>query len=159
MKNMNKEEKLMDKKISASYEATKTNEEINDKRFENTPLECVIMIVSSIFIVLTLFGIWYLLRKSGSELAYSKNDYVYYFKIDDTEYYVDPLKQKLRFDSPFPLDSFSFFNIGGKSGYAYIPNQNNRKTVVTFVTEDGYEITTDNFMMKKILRENIRGEK
>ena len=40
------------------------------------------------------------------------------------------------------------------SGYAYIPNQNNRKTVVTFVTEDGYEITTDNFMMKKILREN-----
>ena len=28
MKNMNKEEKLMDKKISASYEATKTNEEI-----------------------------------------------------------------------------------------------------------------------------------
>ena len=138
----------------------KTKDEVTKtKDLENTPLECVIMIVSSIFIVLTLFGIWYLLRKSGSELAYSKNDYVYYFKIDDTEYYVDPLKQKLRFDSPFPLDSFSFFNIGGKSGFAYIPNQNNRKTVVTFVTEDGYEITTDNFMMKKILRENIRGEK
>lgn len=46
------------------------------KDLENTPLECVIMIVSSIFILLTLFGIWYLLRKSGSELAYSKNDYV-----------------------------------------------------------------------------------
>ena len=90
----------------------KTKDEVTKtKDLENTPLECVIMIVSSIFIVLTLFGIWYLLRKSGSELAYSKNDYVYYFKIDDTEYYVDPLKQKLRFDSPFPLDSFSFFNI------------------------------------------------
>lgn len=83
MKNMNKEEKLMDKKISASYEATKTNEEINDKRFENTPLEYVIMTVLSIFILLTLFGIWYLLRKSGSVLAYSKNDYVYYFKFED----------------------------------------------------------------------------
>ena len=138
----------------------KTKDEVTKtKDLENTPLECVIMIVSSIFIVLTLFGIWYLLRKSGSELAYSKNDYVYYFKIDDTEYYVDPLKQKLKFDSPVPLDSFSFINIGGKSGFAYIPNQNNRKTVVTFVTEDGYKITTDNFMMKKVLRENIRGEK
>ena len=41
------------------------------KDLENTPLECVIMIVSSIFILLTLFGIWYLLRKSGSVLAYS----------------------------------------------------------------------------------------
>ncbi len=37
-----------------------------------------------------------------------------------------------------------------------MPNQNNRKTVVTFVTEDGYEITTDNFMMKKILREKTK---
>ena len=138
----------------------KTKDEVTKtKDLENTPLECVIMIVSSIFIVLTLFGIWYLLRKSGSVLAYSKNDYVYYFKIDDTEYYVDPLKQKLKFYSPLPLDSYSFFSIGGKSGCAYIPNQNNRKTVVTFVTEDGYEITTDNFMMKKVLRENIRGEK
>ena len=138
----------------------KTKDEVTKtKDLENTPLECVIMIVSSIFIVLTLFGIWYLLRKSGSELAYSKNDYVYYFKIDDTEYYVDPLKQKLKFDSPLPLDSFCFINIGGKSGFAYIPNQNNRKTVVTFVTEDGYKITTDNLMMKKVLRENIRGEK
>lgn len=127
------------------------------KDLKNTPLEYVIMIVLSIFIGFILFGIWYLLRKSDSELAYSKNDYVYYFKIDNTEYYVDPLKQKLKFDSPLPLDSYSFINIGGKSGYAYIPNQNNRKTVVTFVTEDGYEITTDNFMMKKVLRENIRG--
>ena len=129
-----------------------------EKDLKNTPLEYVIMIVLSIFLAFTLLGIGYLLRKSGSELGYSKYDYVYYFKIDDTEYYVDPLKQKLKFDSPLPLDSLSFINIGGKSGYAYIPNQNNRKTVVTFVTEDGYEITTDNFMMKKILRENIRGE-
>lgn len=127
-----------------------------EKDLKYTPLEYVIMIVLSIFLMLTLFGIEYLLRKSGSELAYSKNDYVYYFKIDDTEYYVDPLKQKLKFDSPLPLDSFSFINIDGKSGYAYIPNQNNRKTVVTFVTEDGYEITTDNFMMKKILREKTK---
>ena len=36
---------------------------------------------------------------------------------------------------------------------------NDRKPVVTFVTEDGYEITTDNFMMKKVLRENIRRKK
>lgn len=46
----------------------KTKDEVTKtKDLENTPLECVIMIVSSIFIVLTLFGIWYLLRKSGSE--------------------------------------------------------------------------------------------
>ena len=122
------------------------------KDLKNTPLEYLITTALSIFILLILFGIWYLLRKSGSELAYSKNDYVYYFKIDDTEYYVDPLKQKLKFDSSLPLDSFAFINIGGKGGYAYMPNQNNRKTVVTFLTEDGYEITTDNFMMKKALR-------
>lgn len=122
----------------------------------NTLFVNVISIMLAIIIALIIFGIWVLLRKSGSELAYSKNDYVYYFKIDDTEYYVDPLKQKLKFDSPLPLDSFAFLNIGGKGGYAYMPNQNNRKTVVTFVTEDGYEITTDNFMMKKILREKAK---
>lgn len=122
------------------------------KDLKNTPLEYLITTALSIFILLILFGIWYFLRKSGSVFAYSKNDYVYYFKIDDTEYYVDPLKQKLKFDSPLPLDSFAFLNIGGKGGYAYMPNQNNRKTVVTFLTEDGYEITTDNFMMKKVLR-------
>ena len=122
----------------------------------NTLLVNVISIILAIIVALIIFGIWDLLRKSGSELAYSKNDYVYYFKIDDTEYYVDPLKQKLKFDSPLPLDSFSFINIDGKSGFVYMPNQNNRKTVVTFVTEDGYEITTDNFMMKKILREKTK---
>ena len=122
----------------------------------NTLFVNVISIILAIIIALIIFGIWDLLRKSGSELAYSKNDYVYYFKIDDTEYYVDPIRQKLKFDGPSPLDSFSYINIGGKSGFVYRPNQNNRKTVVTFVTEDGYEITTDNFMMKKILREKTK---
>lgn len=122
----------------------------------NTLFVNVISIILAIIIALIIFGIWDLLRKSGSELAYSKNDYVYYFKIDDTEYYVDPIRQKLKFDGLSPLDSFSYINIAGKSGFVYMPNQNNRKTVVTFVTEDGYEITTDNFMMKKILREKTK---
>lgn len=123
---------------------------------KNTLLENVFTIILAIIIALIIFGIGYLLRESGSPLAYSKNDYVYYFKIDDTEYYVDPIRQKLKFDGPSLLDSFSYINIDGKSGFVYMPNQNNRKTVVTFVTEDGYEITTDNFMMKKILREKTK---
>ena len=62
---------------------------------KNTLFENVFTIILAIIIALIIFGIWYLLRKSGSELAYSKNDYVYYFKIDDSEYYVDPIRQKL----------------------------------------------------------------
>lgn len=73
----------------------------------NTLFVNVISIILAIIIALIIFGIWDLLRKSGSELAYSKNDYVYYFKIDDTEYYVDPIRQKLKFDGLSPLDSFS----------------------------------------------------
>ena len=78
-------------------------------------------------IAIILFGVFGIV--SGTLKYEERKNYIYFIKVDGTEYTVDPNKQKLSHYT-------SFF--GDKS--------------VTFVTEDGLEITSNNFEEKRILR-------